>query len=111
MDFAVADIQFVYQRYHLVCDVVWSLSVRPEFGIDIPSRAIYVVLGDPDFVAFHEFLLAVMGIVMVFSDSGGGIHGQLCVFPDIFTYISYFFCFWCVLVQQSVIEIGDLEVE
>ncbi len=85
--------------------------MRPELGIDVPSQAIYIALGDPDFVAFCEFLLVVMRIVAVFSDGGGGIYGQLCVFLDVFMYILYFFCFWYVLVQQSVVEIGDLEAE
>ncbi len=72
---------------------------------------IHVALGDPDFVAFREFLLMVTGIVAAFSDNGGGIHGQLYVSSDMLTYISYFFCFWCVLIQLSVVEIGDLEAE
>lgn len=72
---------------------------------------ICVVLGDPDFVAFCEFLLAVTEIVAAFNDGGGDIYGQLYVSPDMFMYISYFFCFWCALVQQSVAEIRNLEAE
>ncbi len=85
--------------------------MRPELGIDVPLQAICVVLGDPDFVAYCELLLAVTGIVAVFSNGSGSIHGQLCVSPDILIYILYFFCFWCVLIQQFAVEIGDLEIE
>ncbi len=76
-----------------MCDAVRSLPVWLEFGIDAPLQAIHVALGDPDFVTFCELLLVVTGIVAAFSDGGGGIHGQLCVSPDVFMHILYFFCF------------------
>ncbi len=93
MDFAIADIQFVYQQCHLVYDTVWSLPIQPEFGIDTPLQMIYVVLGDPDFVTFHELLLTVTGIIAMFNDNGSDIHGQLYVSLDMLIHILYLFCF------------------